>query len=64
MIKSYSSLQTKCYKFSRQQDTEEIELVAKVSFDQGKWPMKRIFQRAGGEGGAGGDAGDDDEDWG
>ena len=30
MIKSYSSLQTKCYKFSRQQDTEEIELVSKV----------------------------------
>ena len=38
IIKSYSSLQTKCYKFSRQQDTEEIELVSKVRkvcFDQG-----------------------------
>ena len=26
----YSSLQTKCYKLYRQEDTEEIELVSKV----------------------------------
>ena len=55
MIKSYSSLQTKCYKFSRQQDTEEIELVSKVRKALVKVTdairlMEWIFQRSGGAG--------------
>jgi len=33
-------LQTQCYKFSRQQDTEEIELVSKKSGGGGGGPGK------------------------
>lgn len=49
----YSSLQTKCNKFSRQQDTEEIELVSKVMMAIERMVsaatlMARMFQRADG----------------